>query len=159
VSEVSVLTYRHLVEGIQAVLYVDAHEDRSSNLYTSPQIEALLGFTVEQWRVDPALWVDRIHEDDRDAGRDGAREIAGMYLANKVQNIQGAADTLLDLANIDVEEILEASEAVIGLGRYRGRVRGTGRPVTAAFCHVFRVRAGRVVKVQQFTDTAQFKEP
>ena len=34
-------------------------------------------------------------------GRDGAREIAGMYLANKVQNIQGAADTLLDLAGIE----------------------------------------------------------
>ena len=64
-SEVSVLTYRHLVEGIPAVLYVDANDDRSSNLYTSPQIEPLLGFTVEQWRDDPALWVDRIHEDDR----------------------------------------------------------------------------------------------
>src|SRR5438093_4352784 len=32
---------------------------------------------------------------DREEGRDGAREIAGMYLANKVQNIKGAADTLL----------------------------------------------------------------
>ena len=27
--------------------------------------------------------------EDRDDGRDGAREIAGMYLANKVQNIKG----------------------------------------------------------------------
>src|ERR687895_139269 len=34
--------------------------------------------------------------EDRDEGRDGAREIAGMYLANKVQNIQGAADTMID---------------------------------------------------------------
>ena len=42
--------------------------------------------------------VASIHETDRDTGRDGAREIAGMYLANKVQNIAGAADTLLDLA-------------------------------------------------------------
>jgi two-component system, NarL family, sensor histidine kinase UhpB len=58
-------TYRHLVEGIPAVLYVDADDDRS-NIYTSPQIESLLGFTVEQWRDDPALWVDRIHEDDRE---------------------------------------------------------------------------------------------
>ena len=32
---------------------------------------------------------------DRDRGREGAREIAGMYLANKVQNIQGSADVLL----------------------------------------------------------------
>ena len=34
--------------------------------------------------------------DDPRRGRDGAREIAGMYLANKVQNIRGAADTLLE---------------------------------------------------------------
>ncbi|HKY24232.1 MAG TPA: LLM class flavin-dependent oxidoreductase, partial [Gaiella sp.] len=39
--------------------------------------------------------VASIHADDRERGRDGAREIAGMYLANKVQNIAGAADTLL----------------------------------------------------------------
>src|SRR3954454_22439617 len=36
--------------------------------------------------------VASIHATDRDRGRDGAREIAGMYLANKVQNIQGSAD-------------------------------------------------------------------
>ena len=59
-------TYRHLVEGIPAVLYVDANDDHSSNIYTSPQIEPLLGFTVEQWRDDPALWVDRMHEDDHE---------------------------------------------------------------------------------------------
>src|SRR5712691_7085684 len=41
--------------------------------------------------------VASIHESDREEGRDGARENAGMYLANKVQNIQGAADTLLEL--------------------------------------------------------------
>src|SRR6187401_3438172 len=49
--------------------------------------------------------VASIHATDRDQGRDGAREIAGMYLANKVQNIKGAADTLLELAEIDNEEI------------------------------------------------------
>ncbi|HEU4832245.1 MAG TPA: PAS domain-containing protein [Actinomycetota bacterium] len=73
-SGVCVLTYRHLVEGIPAVLYVDANDDLSSNLYTSPQIEALLGFTVEQWRDDPALWVDRIHEDDRERVLEEHRE-------------------------------------------------------------------------------------
>ena len=73
-SEVSVLTYRHLVEGIPAVLYVDGNDDRSSNLYTSPQIEPLLGFTVEQWRDDPALWFERIHEDDRERVLEEHRE-------------------------------------------------------------------------------------
>jgi PAS domain S-box-containing protein len=74
VSGVSVLTYRHLVEGIPAVLYVDANDDRSSTLYTSPQIQPLLGFTVEQWRDDPALWVDRIHQDDRERVLEEHRE-------------------------------------------------------------------------------------
>jgi len=74
VSEVSVLTYRRLVEGIPAVLYVDGNDDRSSNLYTSPQIEPLLGFTVEQWRDDPALWFERIHEDDRERVLEEHRE-------------------------------------------------------------------------------------
>jgi 5,10-methylenetetrahydromethanopterin reductase len=55
--------------------------------------------------------------EDRDAGRDGAREIAGMYLANKVQNIKGAADTLLDLAGIEQDEIRPVAEAMERGGR------------------------------------------
>jgi 5,10-methylenetetrahydromethanopterin reductase len=54
---------------------------------------------------------------DRDAGRDGAREIAGMYLANKFQNIKGAADTLLELAEIEMEELRPVAEAMERGGR------------------------------------------
>ena len=61
--------------------------------------------------------VASIHASDRDAGRDGAREIAGMYLANKVQNIQGAADTLLELAGIEQDEIRPVAEAMERGGR------------------------------------------
>lgn len=56
-------------------------------------------------------------DEDRDRGRDGAREIAAMYLANKVQNIKGAADTLLELAEIDPEEIKPVAEAMETGGR------------------------------------------
>ena len=69
--------------------------------------------------------VASIHETDRDAGRDGAREIAGMYLANKVQNIQGAADTLLDLAEIDPEEIRPVAEAMEAGGRLAAKEKVT----------------------------------
>ncbi len=61
--------------------------------------------------------VASIHESDRDAGRDGAREIAGMYLANKFQNIKGAADTLLELAEIDMDELAPVAEAMERGGR------------------------------------------
>jgi 5,10-methylenetetrahydromethanopterin reductase len=55
--------------------------------------------------------------DERDAGRDGAREIAGMYLANKFQNIKGAADTLLELAGIEMEELHPVADAMERGGR------------------------------------------
>jgi 5,10-methylenetetrahydromethanopterin reductase len=67
--------------------------------------------------------VASIHATDRDAGRDGAREIAGMYLANKVQNIQGAADTLLDLAGIEQDEIRPVAEAMEEGGRLAAKAK------------------------------------
>src|SRR5512132_289384 len=69
--------------------------------------------------------VASIHESDRDAGRDGAREIAGMYLANKVQNIQGAADTLLELAEITQDEIRPVAEAMERGGRLAAKAEVT----------------------------------
>ena len=63
--------------------------------------------------------------EDRDEGRDGAREIAGMYLANKVQNIAGAADTLLELAEIDPEEIRPVADAMEQGGRLAAKEKVT----------------------------------
>jgi 5,10-methylenetetrahydromethanopterin reductase len=67
--------------------------------------------------------VASIHESDREAGRDGAREIAGMYLANKVQNIQGAADTLLELAGIEQDEIRPVADAMEQGGRLAAKAQ------------------------------------
>ena len=67
--------------------------------------------------------VASIHESDRDAGRDGAREIAAMYLANKVQNIKGSADTLLDLAGIEQDEIRPVAEAMEQGGRLAAKAK------------------------------------
>jgi 5,10-methylenetetrahydromethanopterin reductase len=69
--------------------------------------------------------VASIDDVDRDTGRDGAREIAGMYLANKVQNIRGAADTLLELAEIDPEEIRPVAEAMEQGGRLAAKEKVT----------------------------------
>src|SRR5438128_611492 len=60
---------------------------------------------------------------DREEGRDGAREIAGMYLANKVQNIKGAADTLLELAGLEQDEIRPVAD---GRPNVLGLWEGTG---------------------------------
>jgi 5,10-methylenetetrahydromethanopterin reductase len=67
--------------------------------------------------------VASIDATDRGAGRDGAREIAGMYLANKVQNIQGSADTLLELAGIEQDEIRPVAEAMEQGGRLAAKAK------------------------------------
>jgi 5,10-methylenetetrahydromethanopterin reductase len=64
-------------------------------------------------------------DEDRERGRDGAREIAGMYLANKVQNIQAAADTLLELAGLTQDEIRPVAEAMEAGGRLAAKAKVT----------------------------------
>jgi len=81
---------------------------------------AFVRYTHENVKADIDIGctiVASIHESDRAAGRDGAREIAGMYLANKVQNIKGAADTLLDFAGLTQEEIRPIADAMERGGR------------------------------------------
>jgi PAS domain S-box-containing protein len=58
--------YRTLVEGVPAVLYIDRPDELSTNLYTSPQIERILGFSVTEWVADPELWRKQLHPDDRE---------------------------------------------------------------------------------------------
>jgi 5,10-methylenetetrahydromethanopterin reductase len=68
-------------------------------------------------QIDVGCTVVASIDEDRERGRDGAREIAGMYLANKVQNIRAAADTLLDLARLAQEEIRPIADAMERGGR------------------------------------------
>ena len=58
--------YRSLVEHLPLGVYVDNLDERSSNVYTSPQIEAMLGYTVDEWTSDPDLFVKSLHPDDRE---------------------------------------------------------------------------------------------
>jgi 5,10-methylenetetrahydromethanopterin reductase len=56
---------------------------------------------------------------DRDSkkSKEGAREQAAMYLANKVQNIKGSADVLLESAGITFEELQPVADAMERSGR------------------------------------------
>ncbi len=57
--------YRALVEQIPAVVFM-AYLDRGiGEAYVSPQIEAALGFSQEEWLEDPVRWYTHIHPDDK----------------------------------------------------------------------------------------------
>jgi PAS domain S-box-containing protein len=57
--------YRSLVESLPCVVYIDQLDDRATNVYTSPQTEALLGYSAKAWSEDPDLWAGTmLHPDD-----------------------------------------------------------------------------------------------
>jgi PAS domain S-box-containing protein len=57
--------YRTLVEGIPAVTFMAATDEGTNELYVSPQIEKLLGFTQREWLDNPILWYSQLHPDDQ----------------------------------------------------------------------------------------------
>src|SRR5262249_31946332 len=52
-------------------------------------------------------------------------------------------------------EFFESGERVIALGNYSGRATRTGKRFTARFVHVWTLRDGLIVRLQQCADTVQ----
>ena len=62
--------YRLLAEQIPAVTYIweaNHAEGAPVDYYTSPRIEQLLGYTVDEWHATADFWMSRLHPDDRHA--------------------------------------------------------------------------------------------
>ena len=57
--------YRTLVEQIPVVAYIDRADGTDTPLYTSPQIEGLLGYNQEEGSRE-RLWRERLHPEDRE---------------------------------------------------------------------------------------------
>jgi len=72
--------YRALLEQIPAVVFM-AYLDRGiSEAYVSPQIEASLGYSREEWLEDPVRWYQHIHPEDKQRW---SLEAAEMFLSGK----------------------------------------------------------------------------
>jgi uncharacterized protein len=65
-----------------------------------------------------------------------------------------------DVENFAVvpERFVDGNDTVVVEGRYRGKMKTTGRSVDAQFAHVWQLRDGKVVRFQQYTDTKQWAE-
>jgi PAS domain S-box-containing protein len=59
------LRYRTLIEQIPAVTFMAVLGEGENEVYVSPHIEALLGFTQKEWLENPFLWYTQLHPDDR----------------------------------------------------------------------------------------------
>ncbi len=56
--------FRSLVEQVPAITYIA--ELDGGYRYISPQIEAILGYTAQEWVADPSLWEQALHVEDRE---------------------------------------------------------------------------------------------
>ena len=62
--------YRALVEQIPAVTFMAPLDGSQGELYVSPQIDQLLGFSAKEWLEDPVLWFRQLHPEDKERWQD-----------------------------------------------------------------------------------------
>jgi len=58
--------FQTLIEQIPAVVFVADLAEGENEVYVSPQIEALLGFSQREWLENPLLWYSQLHPDDHE---------------------------------------------------------------------------------------------
>ena len=72
--------YRALLEQIPAVVFMAYVDGGVSEAYVSPEIEAALGYSREEWLEDPIRWYENIHPADRQRW---SVEAAEMFISGK----------------------------------------------------------------------------
>ena len=75
-----------------------------------------------------------------------------------LQNVFMALVTQLDGFAVTPSNVIDGGDHVAVEGRYTGTVKATGTPLNAQFMHVFELRGGKIVRFQQYTDTAQWSK-
>ena len=73
--------YRGLIEALPLVTYIDYVDDDATNIYTSPQIEDVLGWSLREWKEDPRLFKELLHPEDRE------RVMAHVHEANETHHV------------------------------------------------------------------------
>ena len=58
--------FRALVEQSPAVVYEMSLDDERQTLYVSPQVEALFGYSTQEWLDQPDIWTELLHPEDRE---------------------------------------------------------------------------------------------
>ncbi|MDG3005452.1 hybrid sensor histidine kinase/response regulator [Paludisphaera mucosa] len=142
------IRYRALVEQIPAVTFMSRLDRGMQELYVSPQIEIMLGFSQKEWLENPILWYQQLHPDDRDRWQsEFARTIVGgvpfraeyrflaksgrvIWVRGEAQIIRDAGGAPLFLQGIAFD-ITDQKEAEAILHRSREQLEGVVRERTS----------------------------
>ena len=120
--------YRTLIEHLPLAIYVDRADEESSNLYTSPHVETLLGYATDEWIADSSMFVRLLHPDDRErvlAAHARAHAERGtvqleyrlrskdgrwVWVYDEARMIEARSETVLQGYLLDITERKEAEE-------------------------------------------------
>src|SRR5215211_5829307 len=58
---------------------------------------------------------------------------------------------------VSLQKLYEAGDHVVAEVRYTGRFKSTGARIAAEGCHIWQLREGKVLRFQQYVDTAQLR--
>jgi len=86
---------------------------------------------------------------DSAKGREGAREQAAMYLANKVQNIRGSADVLLQCAGLSFDELRPVADAMENGGR-KAATKAVTDEILEKVCPIAGTPSECIERIQQY---------
>ena len=86
---------------------------------------------------------------DSAKGKEGAREQAAMYLANKVQNIKGSADVLLDCAGLTFDELRPIADAMEQGGR-KAAAKAVTEKILRKVCPIAGTPRECIERVQEY---------
>jgi ketosteroid isomerase-like protein len=106
-----------------------------------PVIIAALDPQVEWWEAENFIYADK----NPYLGPDAVLGGVFMRIANEWDGFA-----------VSPEAVLDAGDVSVGHGYYSGTCKQTGERVRAQFAHFFTFREGKIIKFQQYTDTAQF---
>jgi 5,10-methylenetetrahydromethanopterin reductase len=88
---------------------------------------------------------------DSKQGKEGAREQAAMYLANKVQNIKGSADVLLECAGLSFAELRPVAEAMERGGR-RAAAQAVTDDILRKVCPIAGTPSECIERIQEYRE-------
>jgi 5,10-methylenetetrahydromethanopterin reductase len=94
--------------------------------------------------------VGSIHRDSAQ-GKEGAREQAAMYLANKVQNIRGSADVLLECAGLTFDELRPVADAMERGGR-KAAAKAVSDEILHKVCPIAGTPEECITRIEEYRD-------
>lgn len=88
---------------------------------------------------------------DSAKGKEGAREQAAMYLANKVQNIKGSADVLLECAGLTFDELQPVADAMEKGGR-KAAAKAVTDDILRKVCPIAGTPEECIARIEEYRD-------